>query len=52
MESIFNMVIAFITDGNNGLGYETAKWLIRLGCKGHIGLRDENRGKLQQVNLE
>ena len=39
------MAITLITGGNKGLGYETARRLIKLGHKVYIGARDAERGQ-------
>ena len=39
------MTITLITGGNKGLGYETARRLIKLGHKVYIGARDAERGQ-------
>ena len=45
------MAIIFITGGNKGLGYESARRLIALGHKVYIGCRNEERGKLAAEEL-
>lgn len=45
------MAIVFITGGNKGLGYETAKRLIEMGQKVYIGSRNEERGKIAAKEL-
>ncbi|MDO5558318.1 MAG: SDR family NAD(P)-dependent oxidoreductase [Oscillospiraceae bacterium] len=45
------MAIAFITGGNKGLGYETAKRLIEMGHKVYIGSRNAERGKVAADEL-
>ncbi|MDQ0362098.1 NAD(P)-dependent dehydrogenase (short-subunit alcohol dehydrogenase family) [Breznakia pachnodae] len=48
------MTITFITGGNTGLGYESAKRLKRLGHKVYIGSRNEEKGKkaANELNVE
>lgn len=45
------MRTVFITGGNKGLGYETAKRLINMGYKVYIGCRDEEKGKIAADEL-
>ena len=45
------MSIIFITGGNKGLGYESARRLIEMGHKVYIGSRNEERGKVAAENL-
>ena len=41
-----------ITGGNTGIGYETAKDLLRQGHDVILGCRDENKGKSAKARLE
>ncbi|MDO4289274.1 MAG: SDR family NAD(P)-dependent oxidoreductase [Eubacterium sp.] len=45
------MKTVFITGGNKGLGYETAKRLIRMGYRVYIGCRNKERGELAASEL-
>lgn len=45
------MRTVLITGANKGLGYETAKRLIRMGYKVYIGCRDEEKGKIAAAGL-
>lgn len=45
------MRIVFITGGNKGLGYETAKRLLGMGYKVYIGCRNEEKGKIAAAEL-
>ena len=46
------MRTVFITGGNKGLGYETAKRLIDMGYNVYIGCRDEEKGKIAAAELD
>jgi len=37
--------VAFITGANTGIGFETAKALVRMGCHVIVGCRDQNKGE-------
>lgn len=41
----------FITGGNKGLGYETAKRLIDMGYQVYIGCRNEEKGRIAAAEL-
>jgi len=45
------MSIVFITGGNTGLGFESARRLKELGHKIYIGCRDEQKGKKAALEL-
>src|SRR5215813_1300307 len=45
------MAVAFITGGNKGLGYETARRLIGLGHTVYLGARDTDKGKVAAQQL-